>query len=122
MPNNSDKPKNILESLSADQIRSAMASLTPEKVAAIRLAAAQAGIKDDDKFHRLPNGDLKMLVTIPNDLVEPLMTVTEAAGEPPFDYIHGIILQGINAWFIGGIEDEQPAAKPTTTIPVGTSA
>lgn len=117
-----NKRSNPFDNLTPDQIRTALANLTPDKLSAIRQVAGQAGIKEDSKFQRLPNGDLKMTVTIPQDLVEPLMTVTEAAGEPPFDYIHGIILQGINAWFMGGGEDEQPAVKPTTTIPLGTPA
>jgi hypothetical protein len=115
---------NPLLNLTAAQITQALAALTPDKLAAIKLAAAQSGIanKGDEKFRRLANGDIRILVTISNDLAEGLMTVANEAGEPPFDYIHDIIMQGVNGWFLGGVEDETPAITPATKIPIGTSA
>jgi hypothetical protein len=117
-----EKKANPLENLTADQIRVALANLTPDKLAAIRAVAAQSGMAQNEKFKRLPNGDIQMVVLIPNDLAEGLMTVCDAAGENNYEFIHGIVMQGINGWFLGGVEDEAPAITPKTTIPIGTPA
>jgi hypothetical protein len=120
MPN----PSVDLSNLSADQIRSAMEKLTPEKLQALRLAAAQSGLLDaDQKFQRLANGSISITVNIPFDLAEPLMEMVKAVNEPPHPYIEGILLQGLSGWFQGfGPEEEAPAVVPTTKIPLGTPA
>jgi len=120
-----EKPRLDLANITSDQIREALDKLGPERLQAIRLAAAKAGLAiemESEKFKRLPNGSIQIQITIPIDLAEALMTLVEAVNEPPHSYIEGILLQGLNAWFIGGPEEEAPAPKPTTAIPTGTTA
>ena len=120
-----EKPRLDLANITSDQIREALDKLGPERLDAIRLAAAKAGLAiemESEKFKRLPNGSIQIQITIPIDLAEALMTLVEAVHEPPHSYIEGILLQGLNAWFIGGPEEEAPAPKPTTAIPTGTTA
>lgn len=110
-----------ISSLTPDQIRDAIVKLSPERLQALRLAAAQSGLAaESEKFRRLPNGSIQMQITIPVDLAASLMTLVEAVNEPAHPYIEGILLQGLNAWFIGGPEEETPAVVSTTTIPIGT--
>ena len=120
-----EKSKLDLANITSDQIKEALDKLGPERLDAIRLAAAKAGLaieQESERFKRLSNGSIQIQITIPIDLAEALMTLVDAVHEPPHTYIEGILLQGLNAWFIGGPEEEAPAPKPTTAIPTGTMA
>src|SRR5579864_4760660 len=103
-----------LSNLSPEQIQQALAKLTPEKLAAIRALAQTSGLtKESDNFQRLSDGSIRMILTIPADLAESLMTVVEAVNEPAHHYIEQIALNGIQGFFMGfGPDEEAPAPVP----------
>lgn len=82
-------------------------SLTPEQIAAIRQQAIKAGIKlDQPSFQRTPDGGLKIMLTLPQELAEPLATWAESAGDDPFDFIHRQLITAISSFVFAGVIGE----------------
>jgi hypothetical protein len=120
---NMPTPTVDISNLTPEQIQSAIAKLSPDRLQALRQAAAQAGLPtENDELRRLPNGSIQILVTVPVDYVPALVEFAQGANEPLHDYIEKILLMGIDGFFLGGPQEEEPAVTPTTTIPIGTQS
>lgn len=119
------EPKLDLSKLTSEQITQALSKLSPSQLVAVRQAALQSGLtQESDKFRRLSDGSIEMVVRIDRDRAEPILSFASLAQESPYDYIHNILLQGLDGWMLGPAEEEGPAPAPaaTTKIPLGTPA
>lgn len=119
------EPKVDLSKLTPEQITQALTKLNPGQLAAIRQIALQSGLaQESDKFRRLSDGSIEMVIKIDQDRAEPILNFADMANVPAYDYIHMLLLQGLDGWMLGPAEEEgpAPAVAPTTKIPVGTPA
>ena len=111
------KPK-PLPNLSAEEITSVLAALTPEKLALIRNSAVAAGLPlaSAQSCRKLPDGRMEITVTLPAEVTEPLQVWADAAAEPLHAFVEKIIVDATTSYVFGGVlvEDAPPVAAPVT--------
>lgn len=118
-----------LKKLTPSDISKLLENLSPEQLAAIRGKALAAGLPGaDDKVQRTANGALKLQITLPPEVAEPLITWAEAAdeaGEKLHQFLEKIIVDSTTAFVFqdwGGAERTTDAPKPAGGVPAGVPA
>lgn len=105
------------------KLAEAMKQMTPDKIVKLRLEAAKAGIplENSGGFQRMPNGDIRVTVTIPGELAEP-MSQWERYGETEEKFYQTQIVEAVTAMIYGDWRIPEPApapaAAPTAPAPV----
>jgi hypothetical protein len=120
-----DTPK-----MSPEALSKLLASLTPEQLATIRQKAVAAGLPaQGSKIQRLAGGALRLSITLPAEVAEPLLTWADAADEATDEKLHPflekIIVDSATAFVFqdwGGAERAAETPKPAGGVPTGTPA
>lgn len=95
------------------KLAEAMKQMTPDKIVKLRLEAAKAGIplENSGGFQRMPNGDIRVTVTIPGELAEP-MSQWERYGETEEKFYQTQIVEAVTAMIYGDWRIPEPAPAP----------